>query len=125
MQGHPGGLLGEEGGPTAGTLGDGVSGIESSEPHNPPEMLDGLDGKTTKHLSLRSNFHLDITHFPLRAGTAPREPRALVTDVTQQVTHTVVVNRFFPRLFAGCHPRINKCPMQLSMAVKRSSGGNT
>ncbi|XP_076682806.1 uncharacterized protein LOC143376405 isoform X8 [Andrena cerasifolii] len=46
LPGHPGGLLGEEGGPTAGTLGDGVSGIESSEPHNPPEMVDGLDDTT-------------------------------------------------------------------------------
>ncbi|XP_076238579.1 uncharacterized protein LOC143181821 isoform X2 [Calliopsis andreniformis] len=43
LPGHPVGLLGEEGGATTGTLGDGVSGIESSEPHNPPEMLDGLD----------------------------------------------------------------------------------
>ncbi|XP_012347694.2 zinc finger and BTB domain-containing protein 17 isoform X4 [Apis florea] len=42
--GHPVGLLGEEGGATTGTLSDGVSGIESSEHHNPPEMLDGLDG---------------------------------------------------------------------------------
>ncbi|KAF7382609.1 hypothetical protein HZH68_015528 [Vespula germanica] len=42
--GHTVGLLGEDGGPTAGALSDGVSGIESSEHHNPPEMLDGLDG---------------------------------------------------------------------------------
>ncbi|XP_046142480.1 uncharacterized protein LOC123987644 [Osmia bicornis bicornis] len=42
--GHPVGLLGEEGGATTGTLSDGVPGIESSEHHNPPEMLDGLDG---------------------------------------------------------------------------------
>lgn len=52
MQGHPVGLLGEEGGATTGTLSDGVSTIESSEHHNPPEMLDGLDGKTYKYLSL-------------------------------------------------------------------------
>ncbi|KOX71813.1 Sex determination protein fruitless [Melipona quadrifasciata] len=45
--GHPVGLLGEEGGATTGTLSDGVSGgIESSEHHNPPEMLDGLDDTT-------------------------------------------------------------------------------
>ncbi|XP_025156859.1 sex determination protein fruitless isoform X9 [Harpegnathos saltator] len=42
-QGHPVGLIGEDGGPTAGALSDGVQGIESSEHHNPPEMLDGLD----------------------------------------------------------------------------------
>ncbi|XP_076766535.1 uncharacterized protein LOC143433178 isoform X4 [Xylocopa sonorina] len=42
LPGHPG-LLGEEGGATTGTLSDGVSGIESSEHQNPPEMLDGLD----------------------------------------------------------------------------------
>nr|XP_031840079.1 sex determination protein fruitless isoform X6 [Nomia melanderi] len=44
VQGHPVGLLAEEGGATTGALSDGVSGIESSEHHNPPEMLDGLDG---------------------------------------------------------------------------------
>lgn len=44
-QGHPVGLLGEDGGPTTGALSDGVQGIDSSEHHNPPEMLDGLDGK--------------------------------------------------------------------------------
>ncbi|KAI4477367.1 hypothetical protein M0804_012753 [Polistes exclamans] len=44
LQGHTVGLLGEDGGPTAGALSDGVSGIESSEHHNPPEILDGLDG---------------------------------------------------------------------------------
>ncbi|XP_031775143.1 sex determination protein fruitless isoform X3 [Apis florea] len=46
LPGHPVGLLGEEGGATTGTLSDGVSGIESSEHHNPPEMLDGLDDTT-------------------------------------------------------------------------------
>ncbi|XP_014477421.1 PREDICTED: transcription factor GAGA-like isoform X5 [Dinoponera quadriceps] len=44
LPGHPVGLIGEDGGPTAGALSDGVQGIESSEHHNPPEMLDGLDG---------------------------------------------------------------------------------
>ncbi|XP_035742353.1 protein tramtrack, beta isoform-like isoform X2 [Vespa mandarinia] len=44
LPGHTVGLLGDDGGPTAGALSDGVSGIESSEHHNPPEMLDGLDG---------------------------------------------------------------------------------
>ncbi|XP_076222509.1 uncharacterized protein LOC116430295 isoform X9 [Nomia melanderi] len=44
LPGHPVGLLAEEGGATTGALSDGVSGIESSEHHNPPEMLDGLDG---------------------------------------------------------------------------------
>ncbi|XP_076171668.1 uncharacterized protein LOC143148830 isoform X5 [Ptiloglossa arizonensis] len=46
LPGHPVGLLGDEGGATAGALSDGVSGIESSEHHNPPEMLDGLDDAT-------------------------------------------------------------------------------
>ncbi|XP_012134546.1 uncharacterized protein LOC100881525 isoform X5 [Megachile rotundata] len=46
LPGHPVGLLGEEGGATTGTLSDGVPGIESSEHHNPPEMLDGLDDTT-------------------------------------------------------------------------------
>ncbi|XP_032672027.1 transcription factor GAGA-like isoform X5 [Odontomachus brunneus] len=44
LPGHPVGLIGEDGGPTTGALSDGVQGIESSEHHNPPEMLDGLDG---------------------------------------------------------------------------------
>ncbi|XP_018306034.1 zinc finger and BTB domain-containing protein 6 isoform X2 [Mycetomoellerius zeteki] len=44
LPGHPVGLIGEDGGTTAGALSDGVQGIESSEHHNPPEMLDGLDG---------------------------------------------------------------------------------
>lgn len=52
MQGHPVGLIGEDGGTTAGALSDGVQGIESSEHHNPPEMLDGLDGKICTHIQL-------------------------------------------------------------------------
>ncbi|KAI4497673.1 hypothetical protein M0802_007213 [Mischocyttarus mexicanus] len=44
LNGHTVGLLGEDGGPTAGALSDGISGIESSEHHTPPEILDGLDG---------------------------------------------------------------------------------
>lgn len=63
LQGHPVGLLGEEGGATTGTLSDGVSGgIESSEHHNPPEMLDGLDGKTYKY-HYNQNYILDFTYF--------------------------------------------------------------
>ncbi|XP_067203325.1 transcription activator GAGA isoform X3 [Linepithema humile] len=46
LPGHPVGLMGEDGGTTTGALSDGVQGIESSEHHNPPEMLDGLDGTT-------------------------------------------------------------------------------
>lgn len=66
MQGHPVGLLGEEGGATTGTLSDGVPGIESSEHHNPPEMLDGLDGKTLQaSYHLQSKLHLDFTYFPV------------------------------------------------------------
>ncbi|XP_015127640.1 protein tramtrack, beta isoform isoform X7 [Diachasma alloeum] len=44
LPGHPVGMLGEDGGPAAGALSDGVPGMEPSEHHNPPEMLDGLDG---------------------------------------------------------------------------------
>ncbi|XP_015127641.1 protein tramtrack, beta isoform isoform X8 [Diachasma alloeum] len=43
LPGHPVGMLGEDGGPAAGALSDGVPGMEPSEHHNPPEMLDGLD----------------------------------------------------------------------------------
>ncbi|KAJ8667206.1 hypothetical protein QAD02_008868, partial [Eretmocerus hayati] len=43
LPGHPVSLLSEDSGPTTGTLNDSVPGIESSEHHNPPEMLDGLD----------------------------------------------------------------------------------
>ncbi|XP_074094565.1 uncharacterized protein LOC141524516 isoform X5 [Cotesia typhae] len=43
LPGHPVGMLGEDGGPNAGALSDGVPGMETSEHHNPPEMLDGLD----------------------------------------------------------------------------------
>ncbi|XP_078041788.1 uncharacterized protein LOC144472486 isoform X4 [Augochlora pura] len=46
LPGHPVGVLGEEGGATTGALSDSVSGIEPSEHHNPPEMLDGLDDTT-------------------------------------------------------------------------------
>ncbi|EGI66412.1 Sex determination protein fruitless, partial [Acromyrmex echinatior] len=52
LPGHPVGLIGEDGGATAGALSDGVQGIESSEHHNPPEMLDGLDDATL--LALRA-----------------------------------------------------------------------
>ncbi|XP_012283197.1 sex determination protein fruitless isoform X2 [Orussus abietinus] len=45
LPGHPVGLLGE-GGPMAGTLSDGAPGTDSSEHHNPHEMLDGLDDPT-------------------------------------------------------------------------------
>ncbi|XP_044585916.1 protein tramtrack, beta isoform isoform X3 [Cotesia glomerata] len=48
LPGHPVGMLGEDGGPTAGALSDGVPGMEPSEHHNPPEMLDGLDGPPAK-----------------------------------------------------------------------------
>ncbi|XP_011052940.1 PREDICTED: B-cell lymphoma 6 protein homolog isoform X7 [Acromyrmex echinatior] len=48
LPGHPVGLIGEDGGATAGALSDGVQGIESSEHHNPPEMLDGLDDRSKK-----------------------------------------------------------------------------
>ncbi|XP_046624252.1 zinc finger and BTB domain-containing protein 42 isoform X4 [Neodiprion virginianus] len=43
LPGHPVSLLGEDGGPTTGTLNDGVPGTEPSEHHNPHEILDGLD----------------------------------------------------------------------------------
>lgn len=70
MQGHPVGLMGEDGGTTAGALGDGIQGIESSEHHNPPEMLDGLDGKTctfffnfTTKISFRFNIFPSFFRF--------------------------------------------------------------
>ncbi|NP_001157595.1 fruitless isoform m-C [Nasonia vitripennis] len=44
LPGHPVSLLSEDSGPTTGPLNDNVPSIESSEHHNPPEMLDGLDG---------------------------------------------------------------------------------
>lgn len=56
MQSHPVGLIGEDGGPTTGALSDGVQGIESSEHHNPPEMLDGLDGKNAQYILYNQNF---------------------------------------------------------------------
>ncbi|XP_025156857.1 protein abrupt isoform X7 [Harpegnathos saltator] len=64
LPGHPVGLIGEDGGPTAGALSDGVQGIESSEHHNPPEMLDGLDGtartyKKEKDISKDSRTKLE------------------------------------------------------------------
>ncbi|XP_066590054.1 protein abrupt isoform X8 [Prorops nasuta] len=43
LPGHTVGLL-ADGGTAAGSLSDGVPGIESSEHQNPPETLDGLDG---------------------------------------------------------------------------------
>ncbi|XP_046429589.1 B-cell CLL/lymphoma 6 member B protein isoform X7 [Neodiprion fabricii] len=46
LPGHPVSLLGEDGGPTTGTLNDGVPGTEPSEHHNPHEILDGLDDST-------------------------------------------------------------------------------
>lgn len=52
LPGHPVGVLGEEGGATTGALSDSVSGIEPSEHHNPPEVLDGLDGSKAWHMRL-------------------------------------------------------------------------
>ncbi|XP_034943025.1 hypermethylated in cancer 2 protein isoform X4 [Chelonus insularis] len=52
LPGHPVGMLGEDGGPTAGALSDGVPGMETSEHHNPPEILDGLDGSKAWHMRL-------------------------------------------------------------------------
>lgn len=43
-------MLGEDGGPTTGALSDGGPGMEPSEHHNPPEILDGLDGKIFKNI---------------------------------------------------------------------------
>nr|XP_050866151.1 protein tramtrack, beta isoform isoform X17 [Vespula vulgaris] len=65
LPGHTVGLLGEDGGPTAGALSDGVSGIESSEHHNPPEMLDGLDVSPIIIVSFISKAIVltSLTHF--------------------------------------------------------------
>ncbi|NP_001157608.1 fruitless isoform G [Nasonia vitripennis] len=49
LPGHPVSLLSEDSGPTTGPLNDNVPSIESSEHHNPPEMLDGLDGRNRAH----------------------------------------------------------------------------
>ncbi|XP_043464881.1 protein tramtrack, beta isoform-like isoform X6 [Leptopilina heterotoma] len=46
LPGHPIGLLNQDGGPTTGTQNDSLPETESSEHHNPPEMLDGLDDST-------------------------------------------------------------------------------
>ncbi|XP_011695815.1 PREDICTED: zinc finger protein 131 isoform X7 [Wasmannia auropunctata] len=65
LPGHPVGLIGEDGGATAGALSDGVQGIESSEHHNPPEMLDGLDGRTRtckKEKDISKNSHNKLEH---------------------------------------------------------------
>ncbi|XP_043289005.1 broad-complex core protein isoforms 1/2/3/4/5 isoform X15 [Venturia canescens] len=56
LPGHPVGLLGDDGGPTAGALSDGVPGIETSEHHNPPEMLDGLDGTTANEKDIEKKY---------------------------------------------------------------------
>ncbi|XP_043288995.1 broad-complex core protein isoforms 1/2/3/4/5 isoform X6 [Venturia canescens] len=56
VKGHPVGLLGDDGGPTAGALSDGVPGIETSEHHNPPEMLDGLDGTTANEKDIEKKY---------------------------------------------------------------------
>ncbi|XP_043289003.1 broad-complex core protein isoforms 1/2/3/4/5 isoform X13 [Venturia canescens] len=68
LPGHPVGLLGDDGGPTAGALSDGVPGIETSEHHNPPEMLDGLDvyfgsleNECKRNLSI--SFYQATAHF--------------------------------------------------------------
>ncbi|NP_001157594.1 fruitless isoform m-B [Nasonia vitripennis] len=52
LPGHPVSLLSEDSGPTTGPLNDNVPSIESSEHHNPPEMLDGLDGSKAWHMRL-------------------------------------------------------------------------
>ncbi|XP_029155402.1 zinc finger and BTB domain-containing protein 24-like isoform X3 [Nylanderia fulva] len=64
LPGHPVGLMGEDGGTTAGALSDGVQGIESSEHHNPPEMLDGLDGttRTCKKEDISKDSHNKLEH---------------------------------------------------------------
>ncbi|XP_070513363.1 GDNF-inducible zinc finger protein 1-like isoform X5 [Cardiocondyla obscurior] len=65
LPGHPVGLMGEDGGTTAGALSDGVQGIESSEHHNPPEMLDGLDGTTRtckKEKDISKDNHNKLDH---------------------------------------------------------------
>ncbi|XP_066590050.1 zinc finger protein 131 isoform X4 [Prorops nasuta] len=51
LPGHTVGLL-ADGGTAAGSLSDGVPGIESSEHQNPPETLDGLDGSKAWQMRL-------------------------------------------------------------------------
>ncbi|XP_058795173.1 protein tramtrack, beta isoform isoform X3 [Phymastichus coffea] len=53
MPAHPVSLRSEDSGPTTGgSLNDSVPGIESSEHHNPPEVVDGLDGSRAWHMRL-------------------------------------------------------------------------
>ncbi|XP_043464879.1 protein tramtrack, beta isoform-like isoform X4 [Leptopilina heterotoma] len=64
LPGHPIGLLNQDGGPTTGTQNDSLPETESSEHHNPPEMLDGLDGtagtyKKEKDISKDSHNKLE------------------------------------------------------------------
>ncbi|XP_011496369.1 PREDICTED: sex determination protein fruitless isoform X3 [Ceratosolen solmsi marchali] len=56
LPGHAVSLLSEDSGPTTGTLNDNIPGIESSEHHNPPEMLDGLDG-TMSSVPVNLTYH--------------------------------------------------------------------
>ncbi|XP_043529554.1 broad-complex core protein isoforms 1/2/3/4/5-like isoform X5 [Frieseomelitta varia] len=97
LPGHPVGLLGEEGGATTGTLSDGVSGgIESSEHHNPPEMLDGLDDSIN---SLVIFYHLtekykgiERAHTPVRLYAPAFITLSCVSEkpVTNRHTHTYI-----------------------------------
>ncbi|XP_078041769.1 uncharacterized protein LOC144472486 isoform X2 [Augochlora pura] len=76
LPGHPVGVLGEEGGATTGALSDSVSGIEPSEHHNPPEMLDGLDVDrpwTYQHFSVTD----DKISKDLQGTTMPSVPVGL------------------------------------------------
>lgn len=70
--------MGEDGGATTGALSDGVQGIESSEHHNPPEMLDGLDGKIyTFNFIIKILFRFNIFPFAFHAIILMRIMRIL------------------------------------------------
>lgn len=72
--------MGEDGGATTGALSDGVQGIESSEHHNPPEMLDGLDGKIhIFNFITKISFRFNIFPFAFYVITSMRIMRTLCT----------------------------------------------
>lgn len=91
VQGHPVGLIGEDGGATAGALSDGVQGIESSEHHNPPEMLDGLDGKTCTHIHFTTKISFRFNIFPfLRFVRSRRDLRLTCTSYIYYICTKII-----------------------------------
>ncbi|XP_066590052.1 protein abrupt isoform X6 [Prorops nasuta] len=83
LPGHTVGLL-ADGGTAAGSLSDGVPGIESSEHQNPPETLDGLDGTM-------ANVPAGLSYHDMFAGLVNRPAhwkcRACGKEVTNRWHH--------------------------------------